>query len=380
MNNAMDYAKKQADTFRDTLSYLVDKQNEQTKLKESLAKTNYENLVNQINSAKANLEQTYEENARQAYVNKLLGAQEIGAGISRMGLSDSGFRATQDVLNNNQYSANLNKLALDRATGLRGVEDQLVGAQNSYNANLLDIQADANDRLTSLNQYIENQVAGRYNDAFNQYMTNAEFNAKLQQQRYENSLKERELALLYGTGTGTGNGNGDGNGTGNGTTTGTGTGGGTGTGTGNGDGTNGTNNGNGTNVTGKDKYVNGSKLREYPNATVSSVFGTGMALSKDYLGIDATISGKSKIYQAGNNKFYVLVKDSNGNELPIDITNYITIKNNQWMSGSGNKSANYKTLAPTNKKQSTLSNTRNSQILEDLEKRKQSKDITSIRR
>ena len=149
---------------------------------------------------------------------------------------------------------------------------------------------------------------------------------------------------------------------------------------GNGDGTNGTNNGNGTNVTGKDKYVNGSKLREYPNATVSSVFGTGMALSKDYLGIDATISGKSKIYQAGNNKFYVLVKDSNGNELPIDITNYITIKNNQWMSGSGNKSANYKTLVPTNKKQSTLYNTRNSQILEDLEKRKQSKDLTSIRR
>lgn len=378
MNNAMDYAKKQADTFRDTLSYLVDKQNEQTKLKESLAKTNYENLVNQINSAKANLEQTYEENARQAYVNKLLGAQEIGAGISRMGLSDSGFRATQDVLNNNQYSANLNKLALDRATGLRGVENQLVGAQNSYNANLLDIQADANDRLTSLNQYIENQVAGRYNDAFNQYMTNAEFNAKLQQQRYENSLKERELALLYGTGTGTGTGTGNGSGTGNGTGNGTGTGNGDGTGTG--DGTNNINTGNGTNVTGKNKYVNGSKLREYPNATVGSVFGTGMALSKDYLGIDASIPGKSKIYQAGNNKFYVLVKDNNGNELPIDITNYITIKNNQWMSGSGNKSANYKTLVPTNKKQSTLSNTRNSQILEDLEQRKQYKDITSIRR
>lgn len=318
MNNAMDYAKKQADTFRDTLSYLVDKQNEQTKLKESLAKTNYENLVNQINSAKANLEQTYEENARQAYVNKLLGAQEIGAGISRMGLSDSGFRATQDVLNNNQYSANLNKLALDRATGLRGINDQLVGAQNSYNANLLDIQADANDRLTSLNQYIENQVAGRYNDAFNQYMTNAEYNAKLQQQRYENSLKEREMALIYGNNTGTGNN------TGNGTnTTGEGTGGGfssqTNTSASNGSG--------GSRISADEipNQVNGSRIKEYPKTNVKNIFGSGKTLANKYLNVDADIPDNTKLYQSENGKFYIFVKNSKGENLPIDITDKMKI-------------------------------------------------------
>ena len=317
MNNAMDYAKKQADTFRDTLSYLVDKQNEQTKLKESLAKTNYENLVNQINSAKANLEQTYEENARQAYVNKLLGAQEIGAGISRMGLSDSGFRATQDVLNNNQYSANLNKLALDRATGLRGINDQLVGAQNSYNANLLDIQADANDRLTSLNQYIENQVVGRYNDAFNQYMTNAEYNAKLQQQRYENSLKEREMALIYGNDNGTSNGTGNGTGTGPGTINNT-----TSTSSASGGG------GGGGNRFSKDeipKQVNGSRIKEYPKTNVKTIFGSGKTLANKYLNVDADIPDNTKLYQSENGKFYIFVKNSKGDNLPIDITDKMKI-------------------------------------------------------
>lgn len=375
MNNATEYAKKQADTFRETLSYLVDKQNEQTQAKEQLAKTNYENLVNQINSAKANLEQTYEENARQAYVNKLLGAQEIGAGISRMGLSDSGFRATQDVLNNNQYSANLNQLALNRATGLQDIGDQLVSAQSSYNANLLDIQADANDRLTSLNQYIENQVADKYNNAYSQYMNYLNYQNELSQQYYENSLKERELALLYGTTTGTD--------TTNGTTTGTGT-----TTASNGEGTSGGSFGGGggggrlsENTTNSTNSVNGHELMEYPDVTVGSVFGTGMALAKDYLGIDATISSKDKIYQTDENKFYVLVKDSYGNKVPIDITDQVTIGKKITGTGfSGNPIYKKTIVAKENKQGNSITASENDRILSELKARKQTKDATSIKR
>ena len=157
MNEANKYAQSQADAFRETLQYLVDTQNEQKRLQEQLAATNYQNMLDKINANKYNLNATYEENARQAYVNKLLGAQDIGASMSRMGLSDSGFRATQDVLNNNQYSANLNKLALARAAGLEDIGNQEAAALGDYNASLLDIQGDANDRLLALNKYIEEQ-------------------------------------------------------------------------------------------------------------------------------------------------------------------------------------------------------------------------------
>lgn len=191
---ALKYAQTQADTFRNTLQYLVNTQNEQQKIQNQLAATNYQNTLNKINESKYDLNATYEQNARQAYVNKLLGAQEIGAGISRMGLSDSGFRATQDVLNNNQYSANLNKLALDRAAGLRDLANQEATALNTYNSNLLNIQGDANDRLLALNKYIEEQVNDKYNTEYNNYIANQKYQDALKQQEWENNFANRQLA------------------------------------------------------------------------------------------------------------------------------------------------------------------------------------------
>ena len=193
MNEANKYAQNQADAFRETLQYLVDTQNEQKRLQEQLAATNYQNMLDKINANKYNLNATYEENARQAYVNKLLGAQEIGASMSRMGLSDSGFRATQDVLNNNQYSANLNKLALARAAGLEDIGNQEAAALGDYNASLLGIQGDANDRLLALNKYIEEQVQNKYDTEYSKFFANQQYQNQLAQQQWERNFAYSQL-------------------------------------------------------------------------------------------------------------------------------------------------------------------------------------------
>ena len=193
MNEANKYAQSQADAFRETLQYLVDTQNEQKRLQEQLAATNYQNMLDKINANKYNLNATYEENARQAYVNKLLGAQEIGASMSRMGLSDSGFRATQDVLNNNQYSANLNKLALARAAGLEDIGNQEAAALGDYNASLLGIQGDANDRLLALNKYIEEQVQNKYDTEYSKFFANQQYQNQLAQQQWERNFAYSQL-------------------------------------------------------------------------------------------------------------------------------------------------------------------------------------------
>lgn len=193
MNEANKYAQSQADAFRETLQYLVDTQNEQKRLQEQLAATNYQNMLDKINANKYNLNATYEENARQAYVNKLLGAQDIGASMSRMGLSDSGFRATQDVLNNNQYSANLNKLALAREAGLEDIGNQETAALGDYNASLLDIQGDANDRLLALNKYIEEQVQNKYDTEYSKFFANQQYQNQLAQQQWERNFAYNQL-------------------------------------------------------------------------------------------------------------------------------------------------------------------------------------------
>lgn len=216
MNEANKYAQTQADAFRETLQYLVDTQNEQKKLQEQLAATNYQNMLDKINANKYNLNVTYEENARQAYVNKLLGAQEIGASMSRMGLSDSGFRATQDVLNNNQYSANLNKLALDRAAGLEDIGNQEAAALGDYNAALLGIQGDANDRLLALNKYIEEQVQNKYDTEYSKFFANQQYQNQLAQQQWERNFAYAQLNAQNNSSSGGSSGFVDGNGNGNG--------------------------------------------------------------------------------------------------------------------------------------------------------------------
>lgn len=214
MNEANKYAQTQADAFRETLQYLVDTQNEQKKLQEQLAATNYQNMLDKINANKYNLNVTYEENARQAYVNKLLGAQEIGASMSRMGLSDSGFRATQDVLNNNQYSANLNKLALARAAGLEDIGNQEAAALGDYNAALLGIQGDANDRLLALNKYIEEQVQNKYDTEYSKFFANQQYQNQLAQQQWERNFAYAQLNAQNNSSSGGSSGFVDGNGNG----------------------------------------------------------------------------------------------------------------------------------------------------------------------
>ena len=54
MNEANKYAQSQADAFRETLQYLVDTQNEQKRLQEQLAATNYQNMLDKINANKYN--------------------------------------------------------------------------------------------------------------------------------------------------------------------------------------------------------------------------------------------------------------------------------------------------------------------------------------
>lgn len=192
MQEATDYAKQQADVFKNSLQYLIDQQNEQKKNAQQLVTQNYENMINQLNQSKVPIEEQYKENARQAYVNKVLAGKKLESDLTRLGLDTTGFALTQKIYNENQYSANLNQLALDRAAGLRGVDDDIANARGQLASDLLKVEVDYADRLTQLNQYINNQVNDKYNDAYDMFFTNKQYEDKLKQQEWENQMAEQE--------------------------------------------------------------------------------------------------------------------------------------------------------------------------------------------
>ena len=182
MQEATDYAQQRAEVFKNELQFLIDKQNEEKKNAQQLITQNYENMINTLNQGRVPIEQQYQENARQAYVNKMLAGKQLEGDLTRLGLDTTGFALSQKISNENQYSANLNQLALDRAAGLRGIDDKITNAQGQMAADLLKANIDYDVRLNQLNQYISERVEDKYNDEYNKFMSNLQYEDEKKQQ------------------------------------------------------------------------------------------------------------------------------------------------------------------------------------------------------
>lgn len=185
MNNANNYAQQQADIFKQSLQYLIDQQNTRKQSAMELLNKNYENAINKLNQSKLNIEEQYLGDTRQAYVNKLMTGQSIRDDMNRLGLNTTGFAATQNVLNENQYSANLNNLALDRNASLRALQTDLADLEIQHGNDLLELDIDYNDRLASINQYINEQVENKYQTEYAKFYDNM---------KYQNELREKAVA------------------------------------------------------------------------------------------------------------------------------------------------------------------------------------------
>lgn len=190
---ASNYAKKAADEYRSTFDSTLNDLLTMSNLQKEQAKNSYNNLLNQINANRANLQQNYETNARQSYVNKLLADQQTTDTLSRMNLNQSGFRLTQDTLTNNRYDASLNQLALAQGQGLRDLDTQGLNALNDYNNNLLKLDLDYNTKLAALKEQINDNVTNYYNKEYDRFYNDLKYQDQLKQQELENQMKQQQL-------------------------------------------------------------------------------------------------------------------------------------------------------------------------------------------
>lgn len=177
-----------ADAFRSSLQYLIDEQNKQNQLTKQLAETNYQNTLNQINQSRLPIEQQYQENARQAYANKMLAGRQMGEELTRLGLDTTGFGMTQRTSIENQYSSNLNSLATDRDAGLRELDLKALDLKGDYDKAMLQADIDYSQRMTDLNKYINQQVEAKYQDAYDRFYDDYKYQQQLKQQAIENQM------------------------------------------------------------------------------------------------------------------------------------------------------------------------------------------------
>lgn len=193
-NNISSMAQSAADTFKNSLQYLVDAQNQQKLLDEQTATQRYQNLLTQINQQRDPINQQYAQDSQSAYINKMLAGKQVGQTLNQLGLNTQGFGVSQMLQNETAYGQNLNQLTLGKNQALQNLDNQSINATGDYNADMLALSSTYAGRLSDLQKYIGEQSLNKYNTVYSQLAEAKAYEDQLAQIAWENDYKNRQLA------------------------------------------------------------------------------------------------------------------------------------------------------------------------------------------
>lgn len=183
---AQEYATQQtANTGNDTQALLA--QYEKIAEQQKQALQNQQQLTNnQINAQKDTVMQTYNDNARQAYINSMLGKKTVEQQLSQAGLNTSGLLGSAYANVENSYGNNLANLQANRDNSINQINKQLNDAQLQYAVEENELLANIENAKLELQKYGNELAYQKYQDALNNYMSFANYD-------YSKYIDERDF-------------------------------------------------------------------------------------------------------------------------------------------------------------------------------------------
>lgn len=194
---AQEYAKSQtANTASDTQALLSQYEKIAEQQKQALQQ-NQQLTQNQINSQKDDVMQTYNDNARQAYINSMLGKKSVEQQLSQAGLNTSGLLGSAYANVENAYGNNLATLQTNRDNSINDINEQLNNANIQYAIQESELLADIENAKLELQKYGDELAYQKYQDALNNYLTFASYDYQKDRDKVADSQwnKEYDLAL-----------------------------------------------------------------------------------------------------------------------------------------------------------------------------------------
>lgn len=162
----------------------------------------------QINSQKDDVLQTYNDNARQAYINSMLGKKSVEQQLSQAGLNTSGLVGSAYANIENAYGNNLATLQANRDNSINDINKQLNESNLQYAIKESELLADIENAKLELQKYGNELAYQKYQDAISNYMNfaNYDYTKAMDERDYNYQLnrdkvsddqwqKEYELAL-----------------------------------------------------------------------------------------------------------------------------------------------------------------------------------------
>lgn len=188
---ADEYAQNQtANTGNDTQALLA--QYEKIAEQQKLALQKQQELTNnQINSQRDEVMQNYNNNARQAYINSMLGKKSVEQELSQAGLNTSGLVGSAYANVENTYGNNLANLQIARDNSIKDINNQLNDAQIQYAMKESELLADIENAKLELQKYGNELAYQKYQDALSNYMNFANYD-------YSKSKDERDYNYQVG--------------------------------------------------------------------------------------------------------------------------------------------------------------------------------------
>lgn len=203
---AEEYAKAQtANTPNDTQALLAQYEKIAENQKQALQKQN-ELTQNQISAQKDDVLQTYNDNARQAYINSMLGKKSVEQELSQAGLNTSGLLGSAYSNVENAYGNNLATLQTSRDKSINDINKQLNDAQIQYAMQESNLLADIENAKLELQKYGNELAYKKYQDALSNYMNFAnydynkakddrDYNYQVERDKVKDSQWQAEYAL-----------------------------------------------------------------------------------------------------------------------------------------------------------------------------------------
>lgn len=184
------YAKNQtANTTNDTQALLNQYEKIAEQQKQGLAKQR-ELSASQINSQRADVLKTYNDNARQAYINSMLGKKNVEQELSQAGLNTSGLVGSAYANVENAYGNNLATLQVSRDKSIDSINKQLNESQLQYDIKENELLADIENAKLELQKYGNELAYKKYQDALSNYMDfkNYDYNKSVSDRDYNYKL------------------------------------------------------------------------------------------------------------------------------------------------------------------------------------------------
>lgn len=183
---AEEEAKKYSDSIKQNNQYLIDQLNQQKQNTLEQLQNQQDNAIYNLNTNKSTINQTAEENAKQANINRLLALKSNEQSLNRAGLGSQGIVGSQNASINNSYGQNLTSVLNQKTSDLRALEKEKNDTLLKYNENRLNLSNEYDTNLANLQASIDDKALQQYNTVFNNYLA-------MKQQEYENEQARKAL-------------------------------------------------------------------------------------------------------------------------------------------------------------------------------------------